>query len=154
MNPTRPRPAPSRQRGVALLDALLAFLVLSIGLVALSRLQGDLRANADSARERTEAVRLAQLDIEGLRAFIDAAGWDAIDETSADVTPTGSRTSYTLERTVQATSGPALTAVQVTLQWTDRHGSAQQLRLATLIAGQDPALSAALALPRPRLTHP
>jgi Tfp pilus assembly protein PilW len=45
-------------------------------------------------------------------------------------------------------------AVQVTLRWFDRHGAAQQLRLATQIAGQDPALAGALTLPRPAIVHP
>lgn len=154
MNPIPANPVPSRQRGVALLEALIAFLVLSIGLLALSRLQTDLRANADAARERTEAVRLAQIDIEGLRAFANPADWDAIADASADVTPAGSRTRYTLERVVEAGAVPALKAVQVTLQWNDRHGTPQQWRLATMIAGPDPALSAALTLPRPQLTPP
>lgn len=154
MHSTRAKPMPSRQRGIALLEALLAFLVLSIGLLALSRLQTHLRTNADASRERSEAVRLAQTDIEGLRAFANSADWDAIADASADVTPAGSRTRYTLDRVVQSSADPALKAVQLTLQWNDRHGAAQQWRLATLIAGQDPALSAAFTLPRPLLTHP
>jgi len=144
----------SRQRGVALLEALLAFLVLSIGLLALSRLQAHLRTNADASRERTEAVRLAQTDIEGLRAFANAADWAAIVDASGDVTPAGSRTRYTLDRVVQTSADPVLKAIHVTLQWNDRQGVAQQLRLATLIGGQDPALSAALTLPRRGLTRP
>ena len=154
MNSTRPKPVPSQQRGVALLEALIAFLVLSIGLLALSRLQTHLRTNADAARERSEAVRLAQADIESLRVFASRADWDSIADASADVTPAGSRTRYALERVVQASVEPGLKAVQVTLQWSDRHGTAQQVQLATLIAGQDPALAGALTLPRPQLTHP
>ena len=150
----RPFPAQRRQRGVAMLEALIAFLVLSVGLLALSRLQTGLRTNADAARERSEAVRLAQTDIEGLRAFANSAAWEAIADASSDVTPAGSRTHYTLERVVRTSADPALKAVEVTLQWNDRHGAAQQLQLSTLIASQDPALSAALTLPRPRLTHP
>ena len=64
-------------------------------------MQADLRASADAARERSEAVRLAQVDIEGLRAFADSAGWNAIVDATADVTPAGSSTAYTLERVVQ-----------------------------------------------------
>lgn len=154
MHTTPARPSPPRQRGVALLEALIAFLVLSIGLLALSRLQTGLRTNADAARERTEAVRLAQADIEGLRAFASPADWDALENASEDVTPTGSRTRYTLERVVQTSADAGLKAVEVTLHWNDRQGAAQQLRLATLVAGQDPALSAALAVPRPGLTPP
>ena len=145
---------PARQRGVSLVEALLAFLVLSLGLLALSRLQTDLRASAEAARERSEAVRLAQLDIEGLRSFAGNAGWNAIADATVDATPAGSSTVYTLERAVQTRSEPTLKAVQVTLHWNDRRGTAQQWRLSTLIAGHDPALSGALTLPHPALTPP
>jgi Tfp pilus assembly protein PilV len=144
----------ARQRGVSLLEALLAFLTLSLGMLALSRLQTDLRASADAARERSEAVRLAQLDIEGLRSFADSSGWNAITDATLDVTPAGSSTVYALERVVQTRAQPALKAVQVTLHWNDRQGVARQWRVSTLIAGHDPALSGALTLPRPPLTRP
>jgi Tfp pilus assembly protein PilV len=145
---------PARQRGVSLLEALLAFLALSLGMLALSRLQADLRASADAARERSGAARLAQVDIEALRAFTDIASWNAIADTTADVTPAGSGTAYTLQRVVQTRAEPALKEVQVTLHWVDRRGVAQQWQLATLIAGHDPALSGALTLPRPPQTPP
>jgi len=144
----------ARQRGVSLLEAVLAFLALSLGALALSHLQTELRVSADLARERSEAVRLAQLDIEGLRAFADIAGWNAIDSQTADVTPAASTTAYTLERVVQTHDETALKTVQVTLRWSDRRGNAQQWRVATLIAGLDPALSGALMLPRPPSTPP
>jgi Tfp pilus assembly protein PilV len=149
-----PRTLAARQRGVSLVEALLAFLVLSLGMLALARVQADLRASADAARERSVAVRLAQLEIEGLRAFAGTAGWEAIVAATADVTPAGSSTSYTLERVVRTSSEPALKWVQVTLHWNDRRDAAQQWRVSTLIAGHDPALSGALALPRPPLTPP
>jgi Tfp pilus assembly protein PilV len=144
----------ARQRGVSLLEALLAFLTLSLGMLALSRLQTDLRASADAARERSEAVRLAQVDVEGLRSFADSAGWNSIADATVDVTPAASSTAYTLERAVQTRSDPAVKAVQVTLHWNDRQGTSQQWRLSTLITGHDPALSGALTLPRPPLTPP
>lgn len=144
----------ARQRGVSLLEALLAFLTLSLGMLALSRLQTDLRASADAARERSEAVRLAQVDVEGLRSFTGSAGWNAIADATVDVTPAGASTVYTLERVVRTHSDPALKAVQVTLYWNDRQGTAQQWRLSTLIASDDPALSGALTLPRPPFTPP
>lgn len=144
----------TRQRGVSLLEALLAFLTLSLGMLALSRLQTDLRASADAARERSEAVRLAQVDVEALRSFADSAGWNAIADATVDVTPAASSTAYTLQRVVQTRFDPAIKAVQVTLHWNDRQGTAQQWRLSTLITGHDPALSGALTLPRPPLTPP
>ena len=57
------------QRGIGLIEALLAFLVLSLGMLAIARLQSDLRSNAELARQRSEAVRIAQQEIETLRAY-------------------------------------------------------------------------------------
>ncbi len=152
MSPNR---LPKRQRGMSLLESLIAFVVLAVGMVALARLHTGLRASAEAARERSEAVRLAQLDIEQLRAFAGTAGWNAIGDASpVDVTPPGGTIRYTLERAVQTRTEPPLKAVQVTLHWNDRHGTARQLRIATLIAGQDPALSGALTLPRPSIVGP
>ena len=58
-----------RQRGISLLEALLAFVVLSFGMLALGKLQSHLRLQADIARQQSQAVRLAQQDIERLRAY-------------------------------------------------------------------------------------
>ena len=68
----------ARQRGASLIEALLAFLALSLGMLALARVQTGLRAGADIARERSVAVRLAQVDTERSRAFADYAGWSTI----------------------------------------------------------------------------
>ena len=144
----------TQQRGLSLLETLIALLVLSLGMLALTRLQTGLRVGADAARERSEAVRLAQLDIEDLRAFTDLDGWAAIVDAATDVTPTGSTTRYTLERVVETHAEPALKAVRITLRWNDRHGSAQQLQLDTLIGGHDPALSGGLTLVRRPLLPP
>ncbi|HMN76797.1 MAG TPA: hypothetical protein PKC97_12075 [Burkholderiaceae bacterium] len=144
-----------REQGFALLEALIAAVLVAAGAAALLWLQGELRFNADVARQRTEAARLAQADIERLRAFVavdgGSPGWSEIDDDVQDVTPVASPTRYTLTRLVQADSALALKTIDVTLRWTDRRGQAQQLSLATTIAGHDPALAGALSLPRPAI---
>lgn len=149
----------TRQRGFALFEALIAALVISAAALALIWLQGELRYNADIARQRTEAARLAQADIERLRSFVaveaDAGTtWSEIADDLLDVTPSGSPTTYLLSRLVKTDEVLALKAVRVQLRWNDRHGHAQQLSFDTQIAGHDPALAGALALPRPAFARP
>ena len=43
---------------------------------------------------------------------------------------------------------PGAKAIEVIVAWTDRQGAAQQVALATLVAGEEPALAAASLLPR------
>ncbi|CAM5782000.1 type IV pilus modification PilV family protein [Rhizobacter fulvus] len=147
--PTLRRP---RQRGFTLLEALIAFLVLALGLVALAQLPKQLRLRAEVARQHGEAVRLAQSEVETLRAFAvieDAIGlrsFDAIAPASRAVDTNG--THYTLTRRVADDPTTAAKRVAVELTWTDRSSNPQVLTLASVIARESPALGAALGLAR------
>lgn len=149
--------APRHQRGTTLIEALLAFIVLTLGMLAIARVQTQLRLNADVARQRSEAVRLAQDDLESLRAFATLAAapgarsFEAIasdtrtvDAAAGDAT----HTSYRVTRQIDAATMPRAKTALVTVGWTDRSGSAQQVVLASVIAGNAPAFGGALGLAR------
>ena len=151
---TRPR---SRQLGTTLLEALVAFLVLTLGMLTVVRVQTQLRLNADVARQRSEAVRLAQEDLESLRAFAvlaaaaGARSFEAIASlvrTVDSATGYASNTSYLVTRQIDAAGAPQAKNASVTVSWTDRSGSPQQVALNSIIAGNDPAYSGALGLAR------
>jgi type IV pilus modification protein PilV len=142
------------QHGLTLIEALIAFLVLSLGMLAVARLQPMLRQHADLARQRSEALRLAQDDIERLRAFAgvaSSAGVRSYDEiataerTVDAATDPAASTLYRLVRRVDAAL-PSGKQVAVTVDWRDRAGAVQQVSLATVIAGLDPALTGSLTL--------
>lgn len=74
----------SRQAGVGLIELMVSVLVLSVGLVALARLQIDLVRSAADSRARTAAVALAEEKLEDLRSYAVVDGTD--DWSSAPVT--------------------------------------------------------------------
>jgi Tfp pilus assembly protein PilV len=131
------------QHGFSLVDALIGLLVLTLGLLAVLRGQPLLRQHAEIARQRSEAVRLAQEDIERQRSTlgVPVAGELIVDEALAS-------TRYRLVRTVDAAAWPIAAAVTVIVHWSDRAGAPQQVLLATLVATPDPALAGAAVLPR------
>ena len=146
-----------RQRGTTLLEALIAFLVLTLGMLTVARVQTHLRLNADVARQRSEAVRLAQEDLESLRAYAVLAAASGVrsyegiaSHTRTVDSDTGyaTDTSYLVARAIDAGGMPDAKDASVTVSWTDRGGSAQQVTLSSVIAGADPAYSGALALAR------
>jgi Tfp pilus assembly protein PilV len=165
------RPQRSRH-GVSLVEALLAVAVMGIGMLAYVGLQGSLRLNGDVARQRSEAVRLAQVAIESWRAYraiettAGETDYEEIATVAAEaVAASTTNTTYTLSRTVvDAAVGPAAPRIKtlvVDVGWPDRHGDAQSLRLSTAIAATPPELAGTLSVPgaggplrRPQGRHP
>lgn len=62
------------QRGLSLVEVFVALLVLSVGLIALAKLQVDLVRGSADARARTVALSLAEEKVEDLRTFVLADG--------------------------------------------------------------------------------
>ena len=141
------------QRGTTLLEALVALLVLSLGMFSVARVQTQLRLNADMARQRSEAVRLAQEDMERLRAFSVLATTtgarayaDIVNATATVDTSTGytSNTRYQVTRNVTTAGAPNTKTASVAVSWADRGGTDHQVVLNSLITGSNPAYSGAL----------
>lgn len=146
---------PHGSHGLALIEVLIAFALISLGTLGLLRLQRLLHDSADFARQRAEAVRLAEADLEGLRRFSrlqttsGELAW--ADITGLPATPLedlGAPTVFTLQRNVGNGPTPRLKAVDSRIGWTDREGTTRHLTLSSLIAAIDPAAIGALALRR------
>ena len=59
---------------MSLVEAIVAMAVMAFGMMAIVGLQTTLRANSDVAKQRSEAVRIAEEAIETARAFSLMAG--------------------------------------------------------------------------------
>ncbi len=138
-----------RQRGVTLIESLLAVLLLSIGALALMRVQPELRQHAEFARQRSEAVRLAQEEIEAARGIATAAGVAALADRAITLEPDGlGRPRFALQRRVDALAWPGAQVVTVQVSWVDRQGESQQLSLHSVLAAVDAGLAGASLLAR------
>jgi Tfp pilus assembly protein PilV len=140
-------------RGVSLVEAMVALAVMAFGMLAVVGVQSTLRLNADVAKQRSEATRIAQENLEHSRVFavIDTAdigpgqtAWDQIVTATFTVTPETSNTTYTVQRAVATYADPPAKALNVTVTWNDRSGQPQALKLSTAIAAAAPALSGTL----------
>lgn len=78
-----------RQRGVGLVEVLIAVLVLAIGLLGLAGMQMRTLRDNQSASERGVAVMLTHSIIESMRADRTSAGNDQFDIALTAADPTG-----------------------------------------------------------------
>jgi type IV pilus modification protein PilV len=131
-----------RMGGFSLIEALISFVIIAVGMLGLARFQGaSLERNADS-KARTEALNLAQARLEGLRNLRGEAdfqtrlaagtnsdsveGGHAIFSRAWDITRDG-----TFDRAV----------VDVTVSWSDAEGISQSVNLASVVSEVRPEKS-------------
>lgn len=142
------------QRGVTLVEAMVAFFVMALGILAAVATQMTLRLNNDIAKQRSEAVRLAQNDLDNARSFVKIAATQGL-RSYADIVPTlapeslpfsGTNASYSFVREVPQEQAFPYRAISARVTWQDRQGQTHPVRLDTIVAGVDPALSGYLSL--------
>ncbi|RQO55294.1 hypothetical protein DBR47_20665 [Paucibacter sp. KBW04] len=154
----------SRQpRGVALIEALVALLIMAFGMLALAGLQNSMRRGADLAKQRGEAVRLAQQEMEWLRSFAlltpdpdkpEILAFDSIVNRDLNdpisVSDADTNTTFTVVRLVQpAPAGTLATQrldIRVSVTWADRSEGAQIVTLDSILSRSPPSLGVALGL--------
>ncbi len=157
------RPCRRQQRGVSLIEALVALAVMAFGILGVIGVQTSLRVNGDIAKQRAEAVRIAQEAVEDWRAFtvltlpLPAGHTTSFAQMASaaatTVTGTTSNTTFSLTRTVATSADPLSKTLQVDVSWADRSGATQNVVLTTRIAGILPELSGSLSIPSRSLTN-
>jgi Tfp pilus assembly protein PilV len=140
-------------RGVSLVEAMVALAVMAFGMLAVVGVQSTLRLNADVAKQRSEATRIAQETLERYRSFtsVDTGPaeqtWNGIAEGTTTVR--GLNAVYEVRRDLLATPDAAK-VLSVTVSWADRASpdasANQHVTMASTIAAAAPALSGTLAV--------
>ncbi len=146
MGTTAPtRASVARQAGTSLLEALFSLLVLSASVATAGWLHRHLDTHADIARQRSEAVRLAQEDLEAARVFAAPPAPDV--RSVRDSAALRLNTVFELTRKVDASDAASpFRSATTSVVWQARDGSTQHAMLASAITDQDPVFSGALTL--------
>jgi Tfp pilus assembly protein PilV len=138
-----------------MVEAMVALAVMAFGMLAVVGVQSTLRLNADVAKQRSEATRIGQEELDQLRSFttIDAVAgqkdWSTIANGVTAVN--GANATYEVRREVITTTDPPAKVVRVTVSWSDRaaadaNDKNQRVMLASSIAAAAPGLSGTLAV--------
>ncbi|WP_019593446.1 hypothetical protein [Thioalkalivibrio sp. ALM2T] len=131
--------------GISLIEALIAIVVVSVGLLAIARLHGDLLSNAGDSKARAEAMQIAETEVENLRNASTLTDLNRrLDNVRTEAE--GRNANYTLEWTnLPNTSDFGFFEPVVRVAWTDRRGEEQAVVISTAIAWSNPRFSVAAA---------
>lgn len=132
--------------GYSLIEVLIAFVVLSLGISSIVSFQGRLTHDSGYAKLRTEAANLGQVKLEEFRNYKNLAAFDAITTGTDTIGPAGANVvvanlTTTFTRSWTITNGTNNKAVVIEVSWPDTHGGLTQysrIKLNTVIARVDP----------------
>ncbi len=144
-----------RTLGVALVEALVALAVMSFGMLALAGVQSTLRRNADTAKQRAEAVRIGQLELERWRGYAAVTGIGSTYAslgTGTNAPVTASNAVFTLTRSVDLPADSTYKTLRVDVGWVDRSNETQNVRLTSVIHAVPPEFASTVSVAGVRRT--
>ncbi len=148
-----------RSGGFTLIEALIAMLVMALGIVALARFHGGLLQSSGGTKARSEAISIAQQEMETRRAVITASQADfntyenpdndeialtattisscdpATESDWTDLSQrTGKNATFTPAYCIRDLANPARKEILMQVEWDDPKGGAQRVFLNSVIA--------------------
>lgn len=106
---------PKSQRGMSLIESLISLAILSVGLIAVTKMQTNVAFANQTARQRVEAVNLAKSKLEEFRhtkACVATTG------SGLTHTPMQGSAAYTMTITCADTQSP-----KIVVTWNDARGT-------------------------------
>jgi type IV pilus modification protein PilV len=138
----------TKMAGFTLIEALIAALVVGVGMLGLAKLQGELFISSSESRMRTHALNLAQDKIEEFRKVANKDLYDDFTggtDVNTKTIMAGSSANFT--RTWAITNCPnsvTCKQISVTVKWTDSKGGPQDVQLTSNVASTEPVKSGIL----------
>lgn len=139
------------QLGVMLIEALVALVVLAVGILGIAKLNALFIEVGGQAKARTQAVQLAESKLEELRSLMIKSQFDGISA----MPQASSETIYGFSaNNVQSTrfsrwwtvagAGTEGRSIEVFVAWADRSNLTQQVAVRSVVAWDDPGKSISL----------
>lgn len=134
----------TNNKGIGLIEVLVALLVIAIGLLAVASMQGNFLSGSADSKTRAEAQALAEQKIEEFRNNMVKGDYTAITNSGAPETIAGVNETFARSWTVNNLTPPDRKQLTVTVSW-GGGGADQQIALSSEIAFSSPAASVAMA---------
>lgn len=135
----------NKEKGLTLLEILIAIAIFAAGIAVVLKFQGDLLRNLGGTQQQAEAISLAENKLNELRHYtvIESGGSGTAyqDISSGSEVITSNNTAYSVAWSVTTVADPAYKTIQVTVSWTDSTGAAQSVKLESIVGEVDPAKS-------------
>ena len=133
--------APKKQRGMGLIEIVIAVFVVMLGTASLGRMLIYSTATAGQSKARAEALALAEAKLETLRDFAtDTAYSNSVVASTAAETHTGTNANFAVTWAVTTNSAPDYKTAAVNVGWADQNGN-QSVNLASNVSYDNPVES-------------
>lgn len=135
----------TRRNGFVLIEALVALLIIVLGVVGITQLQTLSIFGASEAKARSEAMALSQVKLETLRNLVEKSKFtgDPMVSSEDPASHSGKYATYSMSWTVETPAdGLEQRVLKLTTTWKDSRGLDQEIVLNSVIAWDDPALQA------------
>ncbi|WP_417226605.1 type IV pilus modification PilV family protein [Amphritea sp.] len=124
------------QQGIAMLELVIAVLILAFGVIALGAMQNKTMGKSTYSKAMAEGLVIAEQKLEEMRNFATLSDYNSGIVTGSS-SVTGTNAIYTDNWVVTNHTAPDYKTIEMTVSWEDRFG-AQSVQLSSIVAQDDP----------------